>query len=276
MNLAPSLPSWFCDKSWKKLQILEKYIAFNHSMAHSEVQHNHGGTASYMSVIVYCLWYSYVSGVIRIAENDVCGVTPSLYPHRVLAGKPKLSPFLVNWEKSCFYLQYFLYNIDNDKSKQKDTQSHSSYKIQTSHFWLGKFLSYLNWEESVKRTLYGLANTLPHHSVANGQQCNTAPYHYAVYWLPPASSAFLLARKCNWLAGIMVMRNAICVDKQTSIERHYCPFPILCLHRASWKMCLITADIEPTTFERLARRSRLRSEISHTRTMGRSAGRALG
>ena len=31
--------------------------------------------------------------------------------------------------KCCFYLQYFLYNIDNYKSKQKHTQSHSSYKL---------------------------------------------------------------------------------------------------------------------------------------------------
>ena len=77
---------------------------------------------------------------------------------RVLAGKPKLSLFLVHWD----YLQHFLYNIDNDKSKQKYKQSHSSYKIETSHFLLGKFLSYLNWEGSVKWALYiyGLANTL--------------------------------------------------------------------------------------------------------------------
>ena len=43
-------------------------------------------------------------------------------------------------------------------------------------------------------------------------QCNMWPYVYAVYWLPPASSGFLLARKCNWLAEKMlitcVMRNA--------------------------------------------------------------------
>ena len=38
------------------------------------------------------------------------------------------------------------------------------------------------------------------------QQFNVSPYIYAIYWLPPGSSAFLLARKCNWLAGIMVMR----------------------------------------------------------------------
>ena len=29
------------------------------------------------------------------------------------------------------------------------------------------------------------------------RQCNTAPYHYAVYWLRTARSVFLLARKCN-------------------------------------------------------------------------------
>ena len=29
------------------------------------------------------------------------------------------------------------------------------------------------------------------------QRCNMSPYVYAVYWLPPASSAFPLARKCN-------------------------------------------------------------------------------
>ena len=44
------------------------------------------------------------------------------------------------------------------------------------------------------------------------QQYNMFPYVYAVYWLPTASSAFLLARKCNWLVAIMlitcVMRHA--------------------------------------------------------------------
>ena len=53
---------------------------------------------------------------------------------RVLAGKPKLSPFLVNWKNVVSIFQYFLYNIDKDKSKHKYTQSHSSCKIQTSHF----------------------------------------------------------------------------------------------------------------------------------------------
>ncbi len=51
------------------------------------------------------------------------------------------------------------------------------------------------------------------HSIANTsnstQQCNVVPYYYAVYWLPSASSAFLFARKCNWLAGIMVIRCVI-------------------------------------------------------------------
>ena len=37
------------------------------------------------------------------------------------------------------------------------------------------------------------------------QQCNMCPYVYTVYWLPPASSGFLLARKCNWLAGKMLI-----------------------------------------------------------------------
>ena len=39
------------------------------------------------------------------------------------------------------------------------------------------------------------------HSIANTsnftQQCNVVPYCYAVYWLPPASSAFSFAKKCN-------------------------------------------------------------------------------
>ena len=74
--------------------------------------------------------------------------------------KTKVKSVFGKLGKCCFYLQYFLSNTDNDKSKQKYTQSHSSYKIETSHFWLGKFLSYHNWKESVKRTLYGLANTL--------------------------------------------------------------------------------------------------------------------
>ena len=44
------------------------------------------------------------------------------------------------------------------------------------------------------------------------QQCNMSPYVYAVYWLPTASSGFLLTRKFDWLAEKMqitcVMRNA--------------------------------------------------------------------
>ena len=32
------------------------------------------------------------------------------------------------------------------------------------------------------------------------------PYYYAVYWLPTANSAFSFARKCNCLAGTMVIR----------------------------------------------------------------------
>ena len=44
------------------------------------------------------------------------------------------------------------------------------------------------------------------------QQCDMCPYVYAAYWLPPASSGFLLARKRNRLAEKMlitcVMRNA--------------------------------------------------------------------
>ena len=42
-------------------------------------------------------------------------------------GKPG---FLVNWEDVVFIYSIF-FNIDNDKSKQKYTQSHSSYKIET-------------------------------------------------------------------------------------------------------------------------------------------------
>ena len=36
--------------------------------------------------------------------------------------------------------------------------------------------------------------------------CSMFMQIYAVYWLRPASSAFSLARTCNWLATIMVMR----------------------------------------------------------------------
>ena len=48
--------------------------------------------------------------------------------------KTKVKSVFSELGKCCFYLQYFLYNIDNDKSKQKYTQSHSSYKIETFHF----------------------------------------------------------------------------------------------------------------------------------------------
>ena len=48
-------------------------------------------------------------------QNFIVISIASLHINRVLAGKPKLSPFLV-------HLQYFLYNIDNDQSKQKYKQ----------------------------------------------------------------------------------------------------------------------------------------------------------
>ena len=48
--------------------------------------------------------------------------------------KTKVKSVFGKLGKCCFYLQHFLNNIDNDKSKQKYTQSHSSYKIETSNF----------------------------------------------------------------------------------------------------------------------------------------------
>ena len=48
------------------------------------------------------------------------------------------------------------------------------------------------------------------------QQCNMSPYVYAVYWLPPASSAFLLARKCNWLAEKMLIT---CVMRHARLQK---------------------------------------------------------
>ena len=43
-----------------------------------------------------------------------------------------------------------------------------------------------------------------------------SPYVYAVYWLPPASSAFLLARKCNWLAEKMLIT---CVMRHARLQK---------------------------------------------------------
>ena len=48
--------------------------------------------------------------------------------------KTKVKSVFGKLGKCCFYLQYFLYNINNGKSKQKYTQSHSSYEIETSDF----------------------------------------------------------------------------------------------------------------------------------------------
>ena len=48
------------------------------------------------------------------------------------------------------------------------------------------------------------------------QQCNMSPYVYAVYWLPPASSAFLLANKCNWLAEKMLIT---CVMRHARLQK---------------------------------------------------------
>ena len=41
--------------------------------------------------------------------------------------KTKVESVFGKLGKCCFYLQYFYLNIDNDKSKQKYTQSRSSY-----------------------------------------------------------------------------------------------------------------------------------------------------
>ena len=56
-----------------------------------------------------------------------------IYSQRV-SRKTKVKSVFGKLGECCFYLQHFFYNIDNDKSKQKYTQSHSSYKIETSHF----------------------------------------------------------------------------------------------------------------------------------------------
>ncbi len=58
--------------------------------------------------------------------------------------------------------------------------------------------------------LYRSWHSRRYHSTPNTskfiQQCKVVPYFYAVYWLRRASSAFSFARKCIWLAGIMVIR----------------------------------------------------------------------
>ena len=54
--------------------------------------------------------------------------------HQGVSWKTKVRSVFGKLGKCCFYLQYFPYNMNNDKSKQKYTQSHSSYKIETSHF----------------------------------------------------------------------------------------------------------------------------------------------
>ena len=64
-------------------------------------------------------------------------VVEIMFPSLSAAGvswKTKVKSVFGKLGKCCFNLQYFLYNIDNDKIKQKHTQSHSSYKIETSHF----------------------------------------------------------------------------------------------------------------------------------------------
>ena len=46
-------------------------------------------------------------------------------------------------------------------------------------------------------------------SLSSAMWCSMFMQVYAVYWLRPYSSAFSLARTCNWLAAIMVMRCVI-------------------------------------------------------------------
>ena len=78
------------------------------------------------------------------------------------------------------------------------------------------------------------------------QQCNMSPsYVYAVYWLPPASSAFLLlARKCNWLAEKMLIT---CVMRHARLQklqrfRRKMPFYsfLILWHYLRFHICLIS------------------------------------
>ncbi len=60
------------------------------------------------------------------------------------------------------------------------------------------------------------------------------PYLYAVYWLRQANSAFSFARKCNWLAEIVVIRCVMRHAWRHKLQRFrlkwtYCLFPILWL-----------------------------------------------
>ena len=68
------------------------------------------------------------------AEINPCTRRKQCHCIQGVSWKTKVKSVFGKLGKCCFYLQYFLYNINNDKSKQKYTQSHSSYKIETSNF----------------------------------------------------------------------------------------------------------------------------------------------
>ena len=88
-----------------------------------------------------------------------------------------------------------------------------------------------------------------------------SPYVYAVYWLPPASSAFLLARKCNWLAEKMlitcVMRHAR-LQKLQRLRREW-PFYIFLFYG-----CTITPRPWPVACLLLARSAASRTCLNRT------------
>ena len=88
------------------------------------------------------------------------------------------------------------------------------------------------------------------------QQCNMSPYFFMQLTGQNnggiASSAFLLATKCNWLArtGIMSMRNATCVGTQTSkvptrVTLLFIPYTVAgvmvmrCVMRRAWTQKLL-------------------------------------
>ena len=72
--------------------------------------------------------------------------------------------------------------------------------------------------------------------------CSMLMQIYAVYWLRLASSAFSLAKTCNWLAAIMVMRclTMACVSVAKTVLFHL-PLLILPLRSIRKKYYLYTS-----------------------------------
>ena len=112
---------------------------------------------------------------------------------------PRLIPYLLLWLTLYWYQRFQQF-------------FHPWTSWQSTLYWYQRFRQFFT-QELVGKACSGTQPCIQAQyreytvgSLSSAMWCSMFIQIYAVYWLQPASSAFLLARKCNWLAAIMVMR----------------------------------------------------------------------